>query len=334
LVLNDLEEMETAKWDIIAKYLNGETLNKNESTYIEEALNNKELKQLIADSAYTLKNADNYYQLKQFDTNAAWEKFNTETKTNRFIGYSFNHLLRYAAIFVVVLSTAFFAFLINDRINYTHISSKGKNLQAQTYVLPDGSQVTLNHNTTLKYPKKFDGKIREVKLKGEAFFNVERMPEKPFIVETNDASVKVLGTSFNVNAYPQSKKVEVYVETGKVAMHNKQNENNIVLLTAGDKATLEKNSDQIVKKAVLQNNYLAWKTRKIFFESASLSEVIETLEHTFGLTLNITDDVDQNQTITATFNQQEPDYILDVVALTLQLDIKKDGDNSYSIQNK
>ncbi|HPR59359.1 MAG TPA: DUF4974 domain-containing protein, partial [Prolixibacteraceae bacterium] len=72
----------------------------------------------------------------------------------------------------------------------------------------------------------------------------------------------------------------------------------------------------------------------IFFESASLSEVIETLEHTFGLTLNITNDVDQNQTITATFNQQEPDYILDVVALTLQLDIKKDGDNSYSIQNK
>lgn len=326
--------MDTAKWDIIAKYLNGEKLNENESNYIEEALSNKELKQLIADSAYTLKNADIYYQLKRFDANAAWEKINIETKTNRIIGFSYNTIMRYAAIFVVMLSTAFFALLINDRLNYTHISSKGNKLQAQTYVLPDGSQVTLNHNTKLKYPKKFDGKVREVKLKGEAFFNVERMPEKPFIVETNDARVKVLGTSFNVNAYPQNKKVEVYVETGKVAMLNKQNENNIVLLNAGDKATLEKNSDLIVKKVAHQNNYLAWKTRKIFFESASLSEVIETLEHTFGLTLNITNDVDQNQTITATFNQQEPDYILDVVALTLQLDIKKVGDYSYSIQNK
>lgn len=326
--------METAKWDIIAKYLNGETLTKNENTYIEEALNNEQLKQLIADSGHTLNNIDNYYLLKHFDTNAAWEKIDTETKTNLIAGFSYNYLMRYAAIFILLISTTLFALLINDRINYTYIRTTGNSLQAQTFVLPDSSQVTLNHNTKLKYLKKFDGKVREVKLKGEAFFNVEHMPEKPFIVETNDASLKVLGTSFNVNAYRQNNKVEVYVETGKVAMHSKQNEANMVLLSAGDKATFEKKSELIVKKVALQNNFLAWKTRHIFFESTSLSEVIETLEHTFGLKLNIANDVDINQAITATFNQQEPDYILDVVALTLQLEIKKVGDNSYSIQNK
>ncbi|MBN2263394.1 MAG: FecR domain-containing protein [Prolixibacteraceae bacterium] len=326
--------METAKWDIIAKYLNGETLTKNESTYIEEALSNEQLKQLIADSGHTLNNIDNYYQLKQFDTNAAWEKVNAETKTNRITGSSYKYLMRYAAIFILLVSTTLLALLINDRINYTYIRTTGNSLQTQTFVLPDSSTVTLNHNTKLKYPKKFDDKARKIKLKGEAFFNVEPMPHKPFIVETSKARVQVLGTSFNVNAYPQNNKVEVYVETGKVAMHNKQNEANMVLLSAGDKATLEKNSELIVKKVALQNNFLAWKTRQIFFESTSLSEVIETLEHTFGLKLNIANDVDLNQAITATFNQQEPDYILDVVALTLQLEIKKDGDYSYSIQNK
>jgi transmembrane sensor len=123
------------------------------------------------------------------------------------------------------------------------------------YILPDGSVVALNSNSKLVFPKQFKGDTREVTIEGEAFFDVKPNAEKPFIINAGNAQVKVVGTSFNVCAYPETETVEVVVETGKVQVISKNNELtarlNEVFLVPGEKGTLFNKSSAF------------WKNRKI-----------------------------------------------------------------------
>ena len=89
------------------------------------------------------------------------------------------------------------------------------------YTLPDGSVVALNSNSKLVFPKQFNGDTREVTIEGEAFFDVKPNPEKPFIINAGKAQIKVVGTSFNVSAYPETETLEVVVKTGKVQVISK-----------------------------------------------------------------------------------------------------------------
>ena len=99
--------------------------------------------------------------------------------------------------------------------------------------LSDGSVVALNKNSTLSYPKSFDTKLRQVTLKGEAFFEVKRNFEQAFIISAGESFVKVLGTSFNVKAYADSANVEVTVVSGLVQLYtlNDNSDTISVLLT-------------------------------------------------------------------------------------------------------
>src|SRR5699024_1177303 len=92
---------------------------------------------------------------------------------------------------------------------------KAEHGQRVNLTLDDGTSVVLNSASALKYPSRFDGSTREIELEGEAFFSVARDESKPFLVHTTEATVQVLGTKFNINAYPRKQKVEVVVAEGK-----------------------------------------------------------------------------------------------------------------------
>ena len=113
--------------------------------------------------------------------------------------------------------------------------------------------VTLNSNSKLEFPAKFASDKREVTITGEAFFEVKPNPEKPFVINAGGAQVKVLGTSFNVSAYPKTDAVEVIVKTGKVQVTQKteqlEAETNEVILTPGEKGTFYAGS-RILEKTV------------------------------------------------------------------------------------
>ena len=150
------------------------------------------------------------------------------------------------------------------------------------YALSDGSVVALNRGSKLLFPKKFKGDIREVTIVGEAFFDVVPNPEKPFIINAGNAQVKVLGTSFNVCAYPGSETVEVIVETGKVQVINTQTdlpaENREVFLTPGEKGTFYTENHLLEKTMNLDPNFLAWKTQSLVFTKVPLIDVVKSLE--------------------------------------------------------
>ncbi|NQU88299.1 MAG: FecR family protein, partial [Mariniphaga sp.] len=203
-------------------------------------------------------------------------------------------------------------------------------------ILPDGTIVTLNSDTKLFYPKQFEGNSREVKISGEAFFNVTPNPDKPFIINAGNTQIKVLGTSFNVYAYPGSQTVEVIVETGKVQVLNPtqtiQNTENEVFLDPGDKATFFKKEKVLTKNKNDDPNYNAWKTYNLVFEESKLSYVFQVLEKTYHVEIQTDDPEIENLMLVAEFNNKPINFVLDVIRLTFNLELSIENDR-YILKN-
>ena len=193
-----------------------------------------------------------------------------------------------------------------------------------TFTLPDGTLVSLNNNTKIKYPKRFGSETREVSIEGEAFFEVKPNKNKPFIIHAGKAQIKVLGTSFNVSAYPDAKLVEVIVQTGEVQVLNKMTEakqTNELILTPGDKGTLVYASNTLLKSINQDPNFLAWKTHNLIFKATSLREVIVNLEKVYKVNIRLADPKLNKRLLTAQFNNDPLDFILKVIE-TARLNIE------------
>ncbi len=168
----------------------------------------------------------------------------------------------------------------------SEISATTTEKMTRKIVLADGTKVELNENSSLAFPKKFSGKERHVFLKGEGFFNVAKNPSKPFIVETAESQVKVLGTSFNYRAYPNESFHEVLVKTGNVIFSGKNN-SQIKRLAIGQKALLDLNINKM--KALPDKNFnaLSWRTKKLTFRSDPLKTVFSEMERYYKIKIKI-----------------------------------------------
>ena len=143
--------------------------------------------------------------------------------------------------------------------------------------LSDGTRVWLNAETELLYPVRFSGKQRVVYLKGEAYFDVVKNQEMPFIVQVEDVSVKVYGTGFNVNTYEG---VETVLVNGSVGMKQGGKE---VMLTPNQKGTFDRSKGEIVVEDVDVLAYVAWKDGDFIFRNESLGRIMDKLSRWYGL---------------------------------------------------
>ncbi len=166
-----------------------------------------------------------------------------------------------------------------------------------TYTLPDNSTVNLNHNARLRYYKN-EKKIRKVELlSGEVFFEVQPNKQQPFTIITPNALVKVLGTSFNVKT--NSKNTEVSVKSGVVSLSNHKKES--LNLTQGEQGSVDSNG--LTKTKMDNENYLAWKTRKLVFKNTSLYDAAKKLEDYYYIKIDITKNC-ENFFFTTTFTTE------------------------------
>ncbi|WP_062052905.1 FecR family protein [Aquimarina longa] len=192
---------------------------------------------------------------------------------------------------------------------------------AKTVHLTDGSIVTLNKNTTLTYPRKFDNDKRTLSLKGEAFFEVKPNPNKPFEVYVNDVLVTVLGTSFNikseVNGY-----AEVVVKTGKVSVELKEKKDQKIILEKGEKGIYK--SALLNKEINTDKNFNSWKTGVFIFENEPLTSIISQLENYYKTTILI-DSKKSNCFASIILENQTLDQALNELQLLFGFDIKKDN---------
>ncbi len=195
-------------------------------------------------------------------------------------------------------------------------------LETKQIVLPDSSRVYLNRNTSVAYQKEFE--TRELKLIGEAFFEVEKMKGKSFIVKTENTKIKVLGTSFNIKAKPGKITTQVAVLTGKVEFSSEKTQDKVVI-APNQQATYKSDFSKIETSEFTNKNFLAWKTGILRFDNSSLKEVLETLSYTYDIEFKILDTSLEKLALTCKFNNQEIEDILIEIEILLPIKINTDG---------
>ena len=193
-------------------------------------------------------------------------------------------------------------------------------------ILGDGTRVLVNRHSSLRYKRRFDEQERKVFLSGEAWFDVTRDTTRPFVIDAGATLVEVLGTSFNVNAYKENPAVEITVESGMVAMSAKEDQGNLIVMKAGSGGSYNKDQKELKLLPSPHPNKLSWKTRELFFEGSTLLEVTELVNRVYGASLVIMNSELAACPITVTFRNQSLDAIINVLEMTLDLQVTRVGD--------
>ena len=186
-------------------------------------------------------------------------------------------------------------------------------------VLPDGSKVWLNTNSSLELSNSFDKQQRKVKLRGEAYLEISRNEEKAFKVLTGRTTTKVLGTSFYLKSYDKEK-VLLIVTNGKVKFYKNFQPQKGIVFSAGDKGEYLAISNEILKEKNSDINYLSWKTGILTFSDTPLSEVCTILTNHFKVPVKSNIE-DSDFSITGTFKNENLEDILTTISITLDIKI-------------
>ena len=164
------------------------------------------------------------------------------------------------------------------------VSSGIQNMESVS--LPDGTKVQMGPGSRLTYPASFSGKTREVTLNGQAFFDVAKNREKPFIVRTEDMSVQALGTAFELFSYEMDNKIETILLNGKIKVGISDKGTKRVkeyLVSPDEKLVLDRQTGEVMKQAVNADKYTAWRKQKMLsFENEKLTMIIPRLEQWYG----------------------------------------------------
>lgn len=192
--------------------------------------------------------------------------------------------------------------------------------------LPDGTKVALNRESRLRFQQKMDQEgERRVRLTGEAWFEVNPDHGRPFRIEAGDALVEVLGTSFNVNAYRENRRVEITVSSGVVSLSHRKQHKDQIILKAGNTGIYSGENRELTLIPSADPNDLAWKTRELYFEGASLGEVVALINEVYNTELVIVNPELRSCPITVTFMDQSLEAVLAVLEATLDLEVTRSG---------
>ena len=186
------------------------------------------------------------------------------------------------------------------------------NATVYNITLTDGTTITINSGSTLKYLSNYANKSnRKVFLKGEAFFDVAKNKKAPFTVNTTDMRIKVLGTRFNVSSYNNDKNASVVLEEGSVSIYKKSAKNGkSIILKPGEQFVLEKDNFSI-KQAIVEK-HIAWKKRKLHFSNDRFEDIIKEMERYYNLKINLNSSDLNNNRFTGTFTSETIEEVLNV----------------------
>lgn len=219
-------------------------------------------------------------------------------------------LYRIAASLLILLSCTYLAYerwdmimsYIDPVVYAEHQTRAGEQLVVQ---LPDGSKVWLNASSRLTYPEKFRGGKREMTLSGEAFFEVRRDESRPFIIHTGDFYTRVLGTSFNIEAYKDDESIGVTVASGKVevglfdSLNSQRHE--LAYLTRDQRIVYTPAKKNMQRDSVAAEQFTAWREGRLIFKRVAFKDLVRTLQRWYAVTIHA-DGVDEAAcTFTADF---------------------------------
>jgi ferric-dicitrate binding protein FerR (iron transport regulator) len=269
------------------------------------------------------------------DVSAAWgriseriakEEGHTAGKRVRMPYYRF--LMGAAATILVLAGLYGFYRLVISPVKQVQMFS-GATVKRDT--LPDGSEVTLNSHSTLVYSSNYQKGRRDVKLTGEAYFEVTKDAAHPFVVDAGPASVKVLGTSFRVKT-DGGKGIEVTVAEGQVMLFTvdkNTGDTASVKLNAGEAGYLRPGSNQPVLDSTAVADGLFWANHALDFRSMALSEVFTILKKHYQVNITVSDPAMNGCRLTASFQDEPADRILQVIAGSFGWELQVSGNEFH-----
>jgi len=192
--------------------------------------------------------------------------------------------------------------------------------------LPDGTEVWQNSGTTLKYPVRFTKHHREVRLSGEAYFHVSPDKKSPFFVTTDDGTIKVTGTRFNVSAFPDDRFSSVVLEEGSVTYIPENPKSFPIKLDPAEQIIFTKESGKLIKQKTDVEKYTSWTEGKLIFRNDPLSEVIVRLRRWYNADIVLSDPSEKlgGLTFTMTIENETLPQVIDYITQAANLNLKRE----------
>jgi transmembrane sensor len=277
---------------------------------------------------------------KKIDVDKAWtnvysrlqEEGTLPAKMPSGIIFMRSTFLKIAAVALMLISIgSIFYFAGKSGLLSREIIAATNNEQKNFLItLPDNSKIFLNRNTKLAYRSNFGKPRRSVTLWGEAFFEIAKDSTKPFIIDAGKASVKVIGTSFNVLTKNRDSAVEVFVKTGKVMLYDNSGIQNVVL-EPGYIGTID--SGATAKTINNDPNYMAWNTGHLIYDGQKLDIVFKDLKKVYDMNIIADDPEILNETWTSPIDNQPQDTIIRLICASFNLSYTREG-NIYHLAKK
>jgi transmembrane sensor len=331
-----MNKRKSIDWGKMAKYLDQE-MNIEERGKFEKIIqSDPENNKLLLSVQKLWNETKNKQNMIEVNTDSAWEKLKNRIENQETVSRQVENIrkssyrkiyfiaLRVAAVIIIAAGLSFViykAFISPRDSTDRQLTVRSEPDRMMQTILPDGSIIHIKANSVISYERRETG-TRELALKGEAYFEIAHDPDKPFIVSTEQALVKVMGTSFSVQADNENQTVYVYVESGLVLLTNKLRKDQSLLIEPGYIGVLTEN--RIEKKINENENYLSWKTGKLEFRETVLGAVITDLNHTYGTNIIFGNTEIADCHFTGTFlNHQPVDTVLEVLKTAFNMDIKR-----------
>ncbi|WP_195371078.1 MULTISPECIES: FecR domain-containing protein [Parabacteroides] len=291
-------------YDLLSKYLAGDISPEEKQTLFRELKEDAGLKKEAADMQ----------NLSALVSMAGERRSASDMQYRSFVHLQKKHTLLFnlrkiAGYAAIMLFSVLSTFLLmtyaggggGELVRYQEFSTPPG--QRARVVLVDGTEVWLNANSTLRYPERFDLKQREVELHGEAFFEVEKNKEKPFVVKTSKMDIKVTGTKFNVSAYEAEKYFVTSLVEGAVSVSCSNDRSRTFALRPQQQIIV---SDSLSEVTLFENtDFLSWRDGVFVFDDMSLTDIIKKLELFYDISIVVKNTKLSNYRYTGKFRQRD-----------------------------
>lgn len=302
--------------------MNNDLNHSNQFYRFLEERQNQDIETQISEATHLINEIDSV------DSKSAWSKISKQIQSRKRVSNYLTILTRIAAVlFIPAILTSIILYYIQK----TPVPSLPFAMQEistppgvrSKVVLPDGSTVWLNSESTLRFRVPFDNFSRDVSLKGEAFFDVKKNPDAPFMVLSGTARVKVYGTRFNCKAFAEEDKIEVVLEEGKISLNSGGVEKVIEkVLKPGDRAVIDKADSQTKITNEKIEKYIAWHQGKLVFDETPMQEVAVQLARWYGIEVTINDPKILKYRITTTFDNESLTQVLELLRISSPIEIQ------------
>lgn len=322
--------------ELMAKYFSGNINSPEKEALLQWVDSHEDHRVYFDEMLQSWAAAEEYDNDFQADISQAWHKVsqsitekpalhlkNSNLKEKKLSFLNTRIFLRVAAAVLFIVMAAYWWSSNRQMVVFDTAFNETNHVE-----LPDGTKVWLNHNSRITYRKAF--KKRDVDLKGEAFFDVNRDESRPFTISSGTSKTKVLGTSFNVRAYPEEEEIIVTVSSGSVELSSQTDPEQKVILKSKEAGILSKKEQQVAKTALDNENSISWKTQKLSFNNTSMREVFSTLERHFGVEFTIYNKAILDCEFFGTYDQPRLQDLIEAMKFSMGLEFEYDG-KGYSV---